>query len=83
MHEDIIRELDKFENESLPDLGISANILELGDIRFGVPVTRTLVVENKGQVIAQYRFIPKPEETRPCQPWLFINPPVGMLLPGL
>ncbi|TPX59296.1 hypothetical protein SpCBS45565_g07773 [Spizellomyces sp. 'palustris'] len=82
VHEDIHRELDKFENESLPDLVVNLNMLEFGDIRFNVPVTKTLVVENKGQVLAQYRFIPKPDEKHPCKPWCYINPPVSMLLPG-
>ncbi|TPX55598.1 hypothetical protein PhCBS80983_g05190 [Powellomyces hirtus] len=82
VNEDITRELDKFENESLPDLHITTNILEFGDIRYNVPVTKTLLVENKGQVIAQYRFVPKPDQSQPCKPWCYVNPPVSSLLPG-
>ncbi|KAI8593400.1 hypothetical protein BDZ88DRAFT_404548 [Geranomyces variabilis] len=82
VNEEITRELDKFENESLPDLGIATNILEFGDIRYNVPVTRTLLVENKGQIIAQYRFIPKPDQDFPSKPWCYVNPPVSSLLPG-
>ncbi|KAI9007218.1 Endonuclease/exonuclease/phosphatase [Gaertneriomyces semiglobifer] len=82
VHEDITRELDKFENESLPDLSINVNVLEFGAVRFMAPVTKSVVLENQGQVIAQYRLVPKPGDKHPCKPWCFINPPVGMLVPG-
>ncbi|KAI8826160.1 Endonuclease/exonuclease/phosphatase [Fimicolochytrium jonesii] len=82
VHEEILRELDKFENESLPDLAVSTNILEFGDIRYNVPVTKSITVENKGQVIAQYRFVPKPDEEHISRPWCYVNPPASMLLPG-
>ncbi|KAJ3161478.1 hypothetical protein HDU86_007260 [Geranomyces michiganensis] len=82
VNEEITRELDKFENESLPDLAVATNIVEFGDIRYNVPVTRTILVENKGQVIAQYRFVPKPDQDHPSKPWCYVNPPVSSLLPG-
>ncbi|KAI9102450.1 Endonuclease/exonuclease/phosphatase [Phlyctochytrium arcticum] len=81
-HEEILRELDKFENESLPDLVVDNNILDFGDIRYGVPMTKTIVVENRGQVIAQYKFVPKPEEIQACKRWCYVNPPASTLLPG-
>ncbi|KAJ3017593.1 hypothetical protein HKX48_003458 [Thoreauomyces humboldtii] len=82
VHEEITRELDKFENESQPDLVVTSNILDFGEIRYNVPVTKTLLVENKGQVIAQYRFVPKPDEDHPSKPWCYVNPPVSSLMPG-
>ncbi|KAL2912761.1 hypothetical protein HK105_207753 [Polyrhizophydium stewartii] len=77
----ITRELDKFENEAQPDLVPDANLIQFGDIRFMVPTTRTIEVENKGQVIAQYRFV-SPLEDRICKPWCYITPSTGALMPG-
>lgn len=46
--------------------------------RFGIfPESYTV-----GRVVAKFKFIPKLEEKQFCKPWLWINPPYGMLLPG-
>jgi len=37
---------------------------------------------NTGQVVAQYRLVPKLEETRLCKPWITVDRTFGMLLPG-
>lgn len=78
----ILRELDKFENESLPDVVISSNHLDFGDVYYSKPVTKYIVIENVGHVIAQFRFVPKLDDTHLCAPWAWINPPTSMLLPG-
>ncbi|RKO93184.1 Endonuclease/exonuclease/phosphatase, partial [Blyttiomyces helicus] len=82
VHDDIYRDLDKFENESYPDLSIDQNVLDFGDVRFKVPVARILTVENKGQVMAQYRFVPKGNDKSLSKPWCYVNPPFGTLMPG-
>ena len=46
------------------------------------PVTRTVLLENTGRVVAKYQFIPKLNEKKFCKQWLFINPPFGLLVPG-
>jgi phosphatidylinositol-bisphosphatase len=33
-------------------------------------------------VVAHFRVIPKLEEKYLCKPWLTINPPFGMIIPG-
>ncbi|KAJ3059189.1 hypothetical protein HK102_010104, partial [Quaeritorhiza haematococci] len=47
--DDINRKLDRFENDALPDVAVSENVLDFGDVKFGVPVTRSVLLENKGQ----------------------------------
>jgi len=46
----LLRTLDKMENDSIPTASPSTNALEFGDVRYGTPVTRTLVLDNTGQV---------------------------------
>lgn len=82
IHQEVMRQLDQFENASLPDASISASHVSFGIVNYWKPVTQSIVLENTGQVIAQFRFIPKLEETHFCKPWLWINPPMSMLLPG-
>jgi hypothetical protein len=33
------------------------------------------------QVVARYRFIPKLDERKFCKPWLWVNPPFGLMIP--
>ncbi|KAJ3382623.1 hypothetical protein HDU92_004655 [Lobulomyces angularis] len=81
-NDDILRELDKFENEALPILEIDTNNLDFGEVKLLSPVTRSIIIENRGQVISQFRFIPKMDELSISKPWCFINQTNSMLLPG-
>lgn len=56
-HAQIIRELDKFENEIQPDATISMTSLDFGSVKYLVPQTRTITMENTGKVITQFRFL--------------------------
>eukprot|EP01137_Pigoraptor_chileana_P032379 Opistho-2@21651 len=78
----IVRDLDKMENECMPDATISTNHIDFGEVHYMQPVTQTLVISNIGQVICQYRFIPKLDEKKFCKPWMWIEPPMGMIVPG-
>ncbi|RKP10570.1 Endonuclease/exonuclease/phosphatase, partial [Thamnocephalis sphaerospora] len=82
VHASIIRELDKYENECMPDVKVSRLLIDFGQVRYEQSVTETIVIENIGQVTAQCRFIPKLQESNICKPWLWVNPPTTMLVPG-
>lgn len=74
--------LDKFENEALPSILISQNILSFNEVYYKEPITRTIELENNGHVVAHFRFIPKLDDKHICKPWLKFRPAMGMLLPG-
>jgi inositol polyphosphate 5-phosphatase INPP5B/F len=82
VYRDLVRELDKLENESLPNAELSANQLEFGEVRFLMPRAQSLELVNSGQVVVRYRFIPKFDERTVCPPWLQVSPLFGMLVPG-
>ncbi|EFA77723.1 RhoGAP domain-containing protein [Heterostelium album PN500] len=81
IYQEIVKELDKKENDSMPDATINTNQVDFESVRFMVPVTRQLVLENVGQVIARFKFIPKLDERILCKPWLKIAPIAGMMIP--
>ncbi|KAL3469260.1 Endonuclease/exonuclease/phosphatase [Aspergillus californicus] len=76
VHQEVVRELDKAENESRPVLTVvvdnhnhessdqrsqrDPNAVEFGNISFDVPVSRSLTVANTGGVSATFSF-QKPE----------------------
>eukprot|EP01133_Synstelium_polycarpum_P001192 gene1192-1373_t len=81
IYQEIVKDLDKKENDSMPDATINTNSIDFETIKFMTPVTKHLVLENVGQVIARFKFIPKLEERILCKSWLKISPIAGMMIP--
>ncbi|KAF9191341.1 hypothetical protein BGZ50_009459 [Haplosporangium sp. Z 11] len=82
VHQAIVRELDRYENECLPDATISSSNVDFGEVRYLEPKKTSITIKNTGTFPAQYRFKPKLQDERFCRPWIWANPPVGMVLPG-
>ena len=82
VHQAILRDMDKLENDAMPDCKITTNSLAFGTVQYLRPVSRELVLENVGTVIAKARFIPKLQEPTICRNWMWINPPMAVLMPG-
>jgi hypothetical protein len=50
VYRSIIGQLDKMENETLPDADVNEKEVAFNDVRYMVPQTKTIVIENIGQV---------------------------------
>lgn len=46
---DVIRQLDKLENEAMPDARISSSFVSLGEVKYLVPEMASVTLENVGQ----------------------------------
>ncbi|KAJ1653619.1 hypothetical protein IWQ61_006295 [Dispira simplex] len=82
IHSQLLHELDRYENECMPTARVSETQLDFGTVVYEQPVTRAVTLHNTGKVPVQFRFIPKLDETAFCRPWLWVNPPTGIVLPG-
>ncbi|XP_069478761.1 type II inositol 1,4,5-trisphosphate 5-phosphatase isoform X2 [Ambystoma mexicanum] len=80
--EDIVRSLDKMENESIPSAQISQREFHFSDVKFMQLQVQTFIIQNDGQVACQFEFINKLDEHRYCKPWLIANPSKGFLMQG-
>ncbi|GAB5588489.1 hypothetical protein Unana1_03389 [Umbelopsis nana] len=65
-----------------PDARISNSFVEFGDVRFMTQKEVSITLENTGQMVASWRFIPKFNEPAICKPWLDISNMAGVLGPG-
>ena len=74
--------LDRHENATMPDAVLSEPFIDFGEVRNGEAVSRSVMLENVGQVAAEFRFIPKLDDKQFCKSWLWVNPPMGMTVPG-
>ncbi|KAJ2700762.1 hypothetical protein H4218_001851 [Coemansia sp. IMI 209128] len=79
---EVLRELDRYENECIPTATLAANIVDFGEVAFGQLVRRSMMLVNSGQVPLEYSFVATPSRPHYAPPWLRISPHCGMLLPG-
>lgn len=59
---EVMRVLDKFENQSLPMVGLDRVFLDFGELRYEQKLTLPIRVTNTGKVVALFRFVPKIDE---------------------
>ncbi|MED6248639.1 Type II inositol 1,4,5-trisphosphate 5-phosphatase [Ataeniobius toweri] len=80
--EEIVRNIDKMENECIPSLSLSKREFNFKDVKFMQHQAETLSLLNDGQVPCQFEFIPKPNESTYSKPWLTANPCKGFIPEG-
>jgi phosphatidylinositol-bisphosphatase len=62
IYEEVMQLLDRFENSTLPMVGLDRVSLDFGEIRYDESVTLPIRVTNTGKVVAQFRLVPKLDE---------------------
>eukprot|EP00943_MAST-04B_sp_MAST-4B-sp1_P000057 g57.t1 len=82
VYKDIIRTLDKWENDAMPKLEMRSREVEFKGLRYKIKKTAIIELKNVGEVRATYRFVPKLEELEFCKSWISLRPSYGMILPG-
>ncbi|KAL7394039.1 hypothetical protein ABVT39_019781 [Epinephelus coioides] len=80
--EEIVRNIDKMENECIPSVTLSKREFLFKDVKYMQHQAETLSLFNDGQVPCQFEFIQKPNEPTYCKPWLTANPPKGFIAQG-
>ncbi|XP_045076749.1 type II inositol 1,4,5-trisphosphate 5-phosphatase-like [Coregonus clupeaformis] len=80
--EEIVRSLDKMENECIPSVTLSRREFHFKDVKFMQHQAETLTLHNDGQVPCQFEFIEKLDEPTYCKPWLTANPAKGFIAQG-
>ncbi|KAJ3597582.1 hypothetical protein NHX12_001105 [Muraenolepis orangiensis] len=80
--EEIVRCIDKMENECIPSVTLSRRELHFQDVKYMEHQTERLTLFNDGQVPCQFEFIQKLDEPTYSKAWLTANPPKGFLAKG-
>jgi len=78
----IIRELDSFENNNIPDAILSKNNFDFGNIRFEETLKDKFILKNVGKVFVKFKFLPKFDGAYIFPNHIKIKPLGGMILPG-
>ncbi|KAG7208116.1 hypothetical protein KM043_009688 [Ampulex compressa] len=82
IHEEVMKKLDKLENEFLPQVMVDTTEIIFDTLKFLEPSSKELIIANTGQVPVHFQFIRKFDDTSYCKDWLIIDPFVGFINPG-
>ncbi|KAI1286655.1 Inositol polyphosphate 5-phosphatase OCRL [Halotydeus destructor] len=82
VYEDVMKKLDRLENEFLPQVTVDKMEINFGSLTFNEPLTEYLTIANTGQVPFQYEFSTKPNHDSYCKRWLTLTPYTANIMPG-
>ncbi|XP_071392507.1 inositol polyphosphate 5-phosphatase OCRL isoform X2 [Centroberyx affinis] len=80
--EEIVRLMDRMENDFLPSLSLSMRDFTFENVKFRQLQKERFIITNDGQVPCHFAFIPKLNDTQYCKPWLRAEPSDGFLEPN-
>lgn len=82
IHEELMKKLDKLENEFLPQVTVDTTEIIYETLRFDESCVKELIVANTGQVPVEFEFIKKLDDSTYCKEWLTITPYTDFIEPG-
>lgn len=82
-YQDLLRQLDSWENESIPKIEASGRDIDFGSVRLNEVKEAVVTLHNTGTKAATWHFVSPMDDGGPlCKPCYELLPPMGMVLPG-
>lgn len=82
IYEEIMKKLDKLENEFLPQVSVDRLEVRFDRVQFVQPQVQNLIIANTGQVPVEFSFRKKYDRPSYCKDWLKVVPSVAAVKPG-
>ncbi|XP_073676521.1 inositol polyphosphate 5-phosphatase OCRL isoform X2 [Garra rufa] len=80
--EEIVRDMDRMENDFLPSLSLTRREFIFENVKFRQLQRQSFLITNDGQVACTFAFIPKLNDSQYCKTWLRAEPSEGVLDPN-
>lgn len=74
IYEEVIKQLDKLENELIPQVKVDRTEVDFGTVRYLELQVQTITIKNIGKLPVEFEFIKKLDETNFCKEWLIVEP---------
>lgn len=74
IYEEVIKQLDKLENELIPQVKVDQTEIDFGTVRYLELQVKTITVKNIGKLPVEFEFIKKLDEANFCKEWLIVEP---------
>lgn len=83
IHEEVLKTVDKYENDNQPQITVAETDLDFGVIRFHEHYSRELLVANNCHLPVHFQFRSKDEsDSSVCEDWIKISHLKGELITG-
>jgi len=82
LYQELLFSIDKWVNASTPRLTVDNRIIDFGSIEDTKVYHAVITMTNPGNVLTEWKFVPKSEELLICKPWYKLSPEDGVLAPG-
>lgn len=85
IHEEVLKTVDKYENDNQPQMTVAETDLDFGLIRYHEHYNRELLVANNCHLPVHFKFLSKDDSTPDasvCEDWIKISHLKGELLTG-
>lgn len=82
IYEEVIKKLDKLENELIPQVTVDQTEIDFGTVKYLELQVRSMTIANTGQVPVEFEFIKKLDEATFCKEWLIVEPYRKCIHPG-
>lgn len=84
IHEEVLKRVDKYENDNQPQITVEKTDIDFGIITFNDKLTRDFTVANNCHLPVKFSFKPKNEIHREiCEKWIEVEPREGNLITGM
>ncbi|XP_041988020.1 type II inositol 1,4,5-trisphosphate 5-phosphatase [Aricia agestis] len=74
IYEEVIKQLDKLENEMIPQVNVDITDVDFGIVKYLELQVRTITITNTGKLPVEFEFIKKLDEASFCKEWLIVEP---------
>ena len=79
----VMKELDAFENDLIPQISLDKNGVEFADVAYLDQIEKSFTITNDGTTLVFFEFVPQgAADLSVCLPWYSIHPLKGSLAPG-
>ncbi|GFS13828.1 inositol polyphosphate 5-phosphatase OCRL-1-like [Elysia marginata] len=82
VYEDIMKKMDRLENDYLPQIKLDKTEIVFNDVKFIEAQSTVVTIANVGQAPVEFQFINKLDDTSYCRPWLKATPNQAIISAG-